>query len=522
MGESSKVKRFRPRGEYFFFLVGLSLVYTSTILTLYNVLHVDLSSFLSYIFIFVHIIWYMIIVNIAANMMRVYSFKQLKCKSLSSNNLPSVSLMTVAYDESKTVSDLFVKAVSNIDYPKDKLKVFIVEDLKNGKPNNKKSFDWLKKKGFNVTYIARSNRKGFRGGALNVALKEVDTKYVIILDIDHLPLPNMVKRLVAYAEANPEYDVIMFPQRFRNFEENAITFASNMGYELDYGIMRKGCCVTNSAFCVGTNWIGRTKSIKGAGGFDDTTIVEDLATSLKKWHPRGLKITMVDDTLAYGLAPNELEALRKQQHRWAKGAFDLFREYCKVFKNLSWSQKFSYFFSMLWYLVGPASIASQLFPLATLLGFHFLNVTDIVEYIVIVVNLTFLQVLLFTFPVFLMGHKISSAFKGQAVGLLVAESYTKALFSSIIGRKIPFEVTRKIAKGEKLYKLLWESKVPLTLSIINALIFIYSLLKGTLFYLIVALWAAYNLAWTLTALYCAETVIFNHERNKNTKSNSKV
>ncbi|RLE82360.1 MAG: hypothetical protein DRJ52_02305, partial [Thermoprotei archaeon] len=453
MRQPKSREKFRPSKEYYFFLLGLSLVYTSTLLTLYNALHVDLSSFFSYIFLFVHIIWFLIVINIAVNMMRLYKFKRIKCKKLSSDNLPTVSLVTVAYDEPKTVSDLFVKAVSNIDYPRDKLKVFIVEDLKDGKPNNKKSFEWLKKRGFNVTYIARSNRDGYRGGALNTALKRIDTKYVIVLDIDHLPEPNMVKRLVGYAEANPEYDVIMFPQKFRNYDENAITFASNMGYELDYGIMRKGCSVVNSAFCVGSNWIGRTKSIKEAGGFDDTTIVEDLATSLKKWHPRGLKITMVEDILAYGLVPDELEALRKQQHRWAKGSFDLFKDYYKMFGKLSWPQRFSYLFSIMWYLVGLASIASQLFPLATLLGFNFLIVTDIIEYIVIVVNLTFLQVLIFTFPLSLMGYTTSSAFRDQAVGLLVAESYSKAFFSSLIGKKVTFEVTRKLAKGEKFHKL---------------------------------------------------------------------
>ena len=501
-----KSKRFKPRKKFYFFLLGLSLIYTTSLLTLYNALHINYVLPLSHLFLFVHIIWFIIVLNIAVNMIRLYRYKPLNCKNSTLKEYPTVSLVTIAYNEPEEVSDLFVEAVAKIDYPRDKLEVIIVEDLKDSAPSNANSFNRLKEKNFDVTYITRNNRDGFRGGALNTVLKNIKSKYVIVLDIDHLPLPNLIKKLVGYVEANPKYDVIMFPQKFRNKGDNAITLAANLGYELDYGVLRKGSSTLNSAFCVGSNWIGRTEKIVEAGGFDETTIVEDLATSLKKWHPKGLKIAMVEDTLAYGLVPDKLESLRKQQHRWAKGSFDLFKDFIKMFDKLTWTQRFSYFFSIIWYLVGFASIISQLFPLATLLGFNFLVVTDVIEYLVIVVNLTFLQVLLFAFPLTLLGYDIFSAFKGQAIGLLVAESYTNALFSSILGRKISFEVTSKIREKEKFHKLLWESKLPLFLALINSFVLVYGLFKWTPLLIITAFWAAYNLAWTLTALYCAGTV----------------
>lgn len=63
-------------------------------------------------------------------------------------------------------------------------------------------------------------------------------------------------------------------------------------------------------FCVGTNWIGDRRKIIEAGGFVEESIVEDMATSMLKWHPHGLKIGMIDEILAYGLVPETIESFK--------------------------------------------------------------------------------------------------------------------------------------------------------------------------------------------------------------------
>jgi len=76
--------------------------------------------------------------------------------------------------------------------------------------------------------------------------------------------------------------------------------------------------------------IDRRKIVE-ARGFDEESIVEDMATSMLKWHLHGLKVGLIDEVLAYGLVPDTIESFKKQQYRWSLGAFKLFP---KLLKNM--------------------------------------------------------------------------------------------------------------------------------------------------------------------------------------------
>lgn len=322
----------------------------------------------------------------------------------------------------------------------------------------------------------------------------------------------MLKKLVAYAESIPEYDIIMFTQKFRNWGINSITLAAYVGYVFDYEISRKGKSVTNSAFCVGTNWIAKVESIRKAGGFDESSIVEDLATSMKLWHPKGLKIGLANEVLACGLVPDTLKKFRKQRFRWAKGAFDTFKIYIKSFPKFTFFQKFDYIFFIVWYLVGLSSIISRFFPLSTVLGFKFLIVTDFYEYLFTVIALTILQVMLFALPIAASGYNLAATLKSQSVGLLIAETYTKALISSLTGRKIPFVVTPKAAKKQSMLRLIWDSKLVVFLLAVNILVILFCLENLSLVSLVTIFWAAYNSSWSISAMYNVSLDILSSDR----------
>ena len=509
--------------RFYYLLLGVGTIYTSTLLTIYNLTHINYSSFMSYLFLFVHAIWYVIIFNHAVTLMRLYYYRDLPYQEISNQkNLPTITLATVFYKEPDEVIEQTVQVLRKIDYPKNKLKIVAVEDL-DGKESARKYFEQLKSEGLNLEYVTRNNRRGYRGGALNEVLKQTDTKYLVVLDIDHMPLPHILKRLAAYAESNPQYDVIMFPQRFRNWNTNSITLASHVGYVFDYEVSRKGKSVTNSAFCVGTNWIAKVESIKKAGGFDENSIVEDMATSMKLWHPYGLKIGLANEVLACGLVPDTLRKFRKQQFRWANGAFDMFKTYLKNFLNFSFFQKFDYIFFIMWYLVGISSIVSQFFPLSTVLGFNFLVVTDFYEYLFIVIALTILQVMLFALPLVASGYNLAATLKSQSVGLLIAETYTKALISSLIGRKIPFVITPKAAKKQSMLKLIWESKLIVFLLAVNILVILFCLADLSLTSLVTMFWSAYNSSWCISALYnISLDILSSDRRNKLVKVKNEI
>ena len=353
-------------------------------------------------------------------------------------------------------------------------------------------------KGFRLNYIHREERRGYRGGAVKRGLESARGEYVVVMDVDHVPLPHMLDEMVSVAEANPGLDVVVFPQHFPE-GGNVVEEASRMGYAFDYLFSRKGKSVTNSAFCVGTNWIARRERILGAGGYDDATIVEDAATSLKLWHPNGVKLGFAEALLAVGASPSSLQAWRLQQYRWSQGAFRLLPDLLAAARRLSIPQALDYLYLVAWYLVGPATLASSTFPLLVALGARLLRVESPSAYLW-VVALTLAQPLLSASPLLLEGASASKVFKCQAMGLLVADVYTRAALDALLGRRAGFKVTPKAAPGSGTPGVdAGALLAPLALAVANAAAAILSYARGSLF-LAVTLWALYNLAWIAAAL----------------------
>ncbi len=432
-----------------YIVLGGITLYVAIFLFMYNVLHLAWSAdplqfITSLSFVFVQMTWFFIVLNHAITLIRLAYYKSIQVRNLSKDLLPTVSIIVPIYEEPRELVEEMVNALDRLIYPREKLEVIIVDDsdAKTAVSSAYGLFRKLRLSGTVLKYIWRIERKGFRGGALNTALKHSRAQYIVVLDVDHAPLPCMLWRL-ASAIMESDYDVLMFPQEFKNWSKNSVTLASYIGYRFDYAFSRKGKSVTNSAFCVGTNWIGNRRKIVEAGGFVEESIVEDMATSMLKWHPHGLKIGMIDEVLAYGLVPETIESFKKQQYRWSKGAFDLFSRYLRVLRRLTLFQVFDYGFSITWYLVGLTLFLSNIFPVLSILGVDFLLVRSSLEYVVNVVAYTLLQLLLYAAPLIIIGEPPLRVFKGQAIGIIVAGSYTKAYLTQYWVRSLLLKLRQK-------------------------------------------------------------------------------
>jgi len=410
--------------------------------------------------------------------------------------------------EPDNVVDGMVKSLKNMIYPLDKFEIIVVDDSNpKAMMKNYELFRTLNHNRVKIRHFWRSERTGYRGGALNFALYNSSSDYIVVLDIDHWPLPCMLYRL-ASAAMHSDNDVIMFPQVFRNWNKNSITLASYIGYRYDYSFSRKGKTVTNSAFCVGTNWIGHRRKIVESGGFYDKSIVEDMATGMLKWHTNGIKIGMIDDILAYGLNPETISAFKKQQYRWSKGAFELFPKLISNINKYSVMQFFDYFFNIAWYLVGLTLILSCLFPLFSILGVDFLAVDSLIGYFINVVVYTLLQVLLYATPLIIVGEPAKRVFKGQAIGIVIAGTYFKALIDTVLGFKIPFIITPKGKKRTGFFALLREAWLPMFLLYLNVLVGLIAAANLNVRNIITAFWAMYNSSWLVTAMYALAKDIY--------------
>lgn len=483
-------------------LLGAFTIFVATILTATNLRLLDYSSWLAYLFAFVQIVWYFLVLNNALTFVRLAFYREPKRTWNWVDNPPWVSIIIPLYKEPVELVERFTRGLLEQTYPLARFEVVVVDDSppEYYEPCRRVFANAAYEKGFRLKYVVRKNRSGFRGGAIKRGIQEASGKYVVVMDIDHRPLPHMLDEMVAVAEANPKLDVVIFPQHFPE-PRNSIENASYVGYLFDYKFSRKGKSVTNSAFCVGTNWIARRERILEAGGYDDKTIVEDMATSLKLWHPAGLRIGFAEATLAVGTLPSTLEAWRVQQYRWAYGAFHIFRDWVKSVKNLSPIQALDYLYNITWYMVGFVTLTASFFPFFTLLGVNFIRMESLIEYLVIVVGFTMLQVLLYVAPLLLEGEDPKMILRCQATGILVSEIYLRAAVDATISKKMTFKVTPKERqRGIQVKRLVRDLAIPVFLIAINVAAMILYTQEKTMATAILAFWAGYNLVWILPAV----------------------
>ena len=478
--------------------LGTGIAFTSTLLTATNIKLLDLSSPLAYAFLAAQLVWFLLVLNHATCALRLAFYEE--PPRAAPTGEPLVTVIVPIYKEPPSLIARFTSGLAAQTYRN--FRLIVVDDSPPPTSSQLRTVAaqqaWRGR--FDLKYIARRDRSGYRGGAIKAGVSAARSEYVAVMDVDHMPLPHMLEEMVSVAQGSPGLDVIVFPQTFPE-PRNSIEAASRMGYTFDYSFARKGRSVTNSAFCVGTNWIARRDRILGAGGYDDETIVEDMATSLKLWHPAGLRIGFAESTLAVGTLPRSLSAWRTQQRRWALGAFSLFPRLIRLARRLTPFQVFDYLANIAWYLIGPLTVATSLFPLATLLGARLVRIDSFQEYLVVVMGFTLLQALLFVTPLLVRGEKPGRVLAAQATGVLVAETYTSALIDAATGKRESFKVTPK-GSGRRVNPLRvgLELLVPAALLGANLVPLAAFAESPTLFNALLAFWASYNMAWILPAM----------------------
>ncbi|RKT46591.1 glycosyltransferase family 2 protein [Thiocapsa rosea] len=201
------------------------------------------------------------------------------------------------------------------------------------------------------------------------ALKREKEKYIIVFDADMNPLPDFVDPLVAFMEANPTLAFIQTPQYYTNFETNRVARASGLQQAVFYEYICEGKSEQDAMFCCGTNVIFRREALMDVEGFDESSVTEDFATSLK-FHARGWSSAYLNKICAFGMGPEDLGAYFKQQFRWALGTVGLFRTIVGAFvrnpRMLSASKWWEYFLSGTHYFVGWALLIMMTTPVVYL------------------------------------------------------------------------------------------------------------------------------------------------------------
>lgn len=280
---------------------------------------------------------------------------------------PTVDVYIPTYNESLKIVKPTVLAALAMDWPRDKLRVFVLDD---GKRESFRNFaDEV-----GARYITRDDNAHAKAGNLNHALTITEGEYIAIFDCDHIPVRSFLQTTMGWFLRDPLCAMLQTPHHFYSpdpFERNLGTFRQvpNEG-SLFYGLVQDGNDLWNATFFCGSCAVIRRKPLEEIGGIAVETVTEDAHTALKL-HRRGYNTAYLNVTQAAGLATESLAGHIGQRIRWARGMAQIFRTDNPLLgKGLKLFQRLCYTNAMLHYFNGLPRLVFLTSPLA-FLYFHF-------------------------------------------------------------------------------------------------------------------------------------------------------
>ncbi|MES2682862.1 MAG: UDP-forming cellulose synthase catalytic subunit [Pseudomonadota bacterium] len=276
---------------------------------------------------------------------------------------PTVDIFIPTYNEPLKVVRPTVLAALDLDWPKDKLRIYVLDD---GKRAQFKEFcDEV-----GVTHITRSNSKHAKAGNLNAAMTKTQGEFVAIFDCDHIPTRSFLQVSMGWFKRDPKLAMTQTPHHFFSpdpFERNLDTFRKvpNEG-ELFYGLLQDGNDFWNATFFCGSCAVLRRSALDEVGGIAVETVTEDAHTALKM-HRKGWTTAYLNIPQAAGLATESLSAHVGQRIRWARGMAQIFRIDNPLFgRGLTWGQRLCYSNAMLHFFYGLPRVVFLTAPLSYL------------------------------------------------------------------------------------------------------------------------------------------------------------
>ena len=277
---------------------------------------------------------------------------------------PSVDVFIPTYNEPLEVVKQTVFAARGLDWPADRLQVYVLDD---GKREDFRAFC----EELGTGYITRDNNAHAKAGNINEALKVTDGEYVAIFDCDHIPTRSFLQICMGWFFKDEKLSMMQMPHVFFSpdpFEKNLDTFhvMPNEG-ELFYGIVQDGNDLWNAAFFCGSCAIIKRAPLLEVGGVAVETVTEDAHTALKLSR-HGYNTAYLELPQAAGLATESLSAHVGQRIRWARGMAQICRVDNPLFgPGLKLGQRLCYFNAMLHFFYGLPRLVFLTAPLAYLL-----------------------------------------------------------------------------------------------------------------------------------------------------------
>lgn len=238
---------------------------------------------------------------------------------------PKVTVQLPMYNE-LYVAERIIETAAAFDYPADKLEIQVLDD------STDETKDVIAKKvaeiaatGVNIKHIHRVDRTGYKAGALDAAMDQVEGDFIAIFDADFIPEKDFLQKTMPYF-ADEKVGVVQTRWGHINKSYSLLTRLQAFGLDGHFAVEQGGRTASGHFINFnGTGGIWRKKCIEDAGGWEHDTLTEDLDLSYRA-QLKGWKFKYCEHVIAPAELPITMSALKSQQHRWMKGGAECFRK----------------------------------------------------------------------------------------------------------------------------------------------------------------------------------------------------
>lgn len=234
---------------------------------------------------------------------------------------PKVTVQLPIYNE-LYVAERLIKAVAQLDYPPELLQIQVLDDSTDETVAVVRAAVLaVQQQGIDIVHLHRTDRTGFKAGALQAGMAAATGEFIAIFDADFVPPPDFLHRSLPYLQ-EPNVAFVQTRWGHLNKDYSWLTFLQSLA--IDAHFMVEQFARSQAGFWFnfnGTAGVWRRAAMEDAGGWTADTLTEDLDLSyrayLKGWEGRYARQIEVSAEL-----PVNFSGFRRQQHRWARGSLE--------------------------------------------------------------------------------------------------------------------------------------------------------------------------------------------------------
>ena len=374
-----------------------------------------------------------------------------------STDLPVVTTQLPIYNERNVVERLLL-ATCQIDYPREKHEIQVLDDSTDETSQIiARLVNKLRAEGHNIHHIQRKNRVGFKAGALDEGMKNAAGQFIAVFDADFVPSKDFLRKTIPVLMMKPKVGFVQTRWGHRNRNFSLLTALQAIGIDGHFVIEQSARSWNGLFFNFnGTGGIWRREAIDNSGGWQSDTLTEDLdlsyRTQLAGWEPYYLI-----DVVTPAELPTDINALKSQQHRWAKGSIQTAIKLLPqvwVDKNSSIFKKMQASIHLTHYMVHPLMLLMIVLTIPIIWG----GLHDSIKPMLLPTILMFVALFAHS-TMYYTSQYITAQSLGKtlillpvliSLGIGLAINNTKAVFEAVFGLKSDFVRTPKLGAAAEV------------------------------------------------------------------------